>query len=315
VRGTDYFWEVVLFTHGKGYRKVEQMVIGFIGLGIMGAPMAKNCIARGKYPLVVFNGNRHAGELTALGAQGRDTIKEVAAESDVIITMLPDSPEVEQVILGENGVCVGLSKGKIVVDMSSISPVTTRKVAERVAEKGGVMLDAPVSGGDIGAQKGTLAIMVGGPSDAFETIKPILDVMGSSITHVGGIGCGNIVKLANQIIVAGNLAAMGEAMAFARKAGMKPRSVYEAIKGGMAGSKAMELRVENIISGQFPPGFNIGLHRKDLYNALALAREIDGHLPLTAQVQEMFGVLVDKGYINEDHSAVYRFYSEILGND
>ncbi len=284
------------------------MKIGFIGLGIMGKPMAIHLVNAG-YSVSVYNRSQAAvTELVRLGAVPFGSSKEVAEVSDVIITMLPDSPEVEEVVLGPSGVLEGISAGKIVIDMSSISPSTSQMIAARLTERGAYFLDAPVSGGEIGAIEAKLAIMVGGPESVFDRVKPILDKMGTSITRVGEVGAGNTVKLINQMIVAMNIAALSEAMAFGVKAGVAPATVYEAIRGGLAGSRVMETKTNGIASETFKPGFRMELHVKDLRNAVAAGMELEANVKFTREVLTIFEQLAEQGYSKEDHSAFYRFY-------
>jgi len=255
--------------------------IGFIGLGIMGMPMAKNLLKAG-YPLVVYDLNQDAvKELVNSGAREGNSPADVATGSSVIITMLPNSPDVREVALGENGIIYGARSGSVFIDMSSIAPLASKEISEKLLPKGVVMLDAPVSGGEPKAIGGTLAIMVGGPEDAFNRVSDILGAMGSSVKLVGEIGSGNITKLANQIIVALNIAALGEAMVLATKAGVDPDKVYQAIRGGLAGSTAMDAKMPMILDGNFKPGFRIELHIKDLMNAVDTAKELRVPVTLT----------------------------------
>ncbi|MCR8635295.1 2-hydroxy-3-oxopropionate reductase [Paenibacillus radicis (ex Xue et al. 2023)] len=287
------------------------MKVGFIGLGIMGKPMAKHIIKAG-YSLNVYNRSQASiEELASLGAHSLLSPKEVAEQSDVVITMLPDSPQVQEVITGFNGVADGISAGKIVVDMSSIDPGTARSTAEVIARKGGSMLDAPVSGGEIGAIEGKLSIMVGGDAAVFQQALPLLQTMGKSVTLVGEIGAGNTVKLMNQMIVAVNLAAVSEAFAFGRKAGVDLETAYQAIKGGLAGSRVMDTKKDNMISESFQPGFRIDLHRKDLNNALRMGYDTGASLQLTELMAEQLNALSREGYGSEDHSALYRWYARL----
>jgi 2-hydroxy-3-oxopropionate reductase len=278
--------------------------VGFIGLGIMGKPMAKNLL-KACYHLAVYNRSaKSVDELVALGAERMSSSKQVAENSDVIITMLPDGPDVEQAILGPAGVLEGLRKGAVVIDMSSISPLVAEKVAAEVEKKGGEMLDAPVSGGESGAIQGTLAIMVGGKRDVYNKCLPTLSAMGKNITLVGGAGAGQIAKLANQIVVAINIAGLSEALVFAAKLGIDPEILIRAIRGGLAGSAIMENKVPLIISRNFTPGFRTRLHQKDLRNALSTAAEYNIPLPLTSFVQQILNALVNDGKGELDHSAI-----------
>ena len=285
--------------------------IGFIGLGIMGKPMAKNLLKAG-YQLTVFDINNEAvRELAAAGAKEGKSSADVAAQSDLIITMLPNSPEVEQVVLGNNGVLTTAQPGTILVDMSSIAPLVSRKLSAKLAGKGIVMLDAPVSGGEPKAIEGTLAIMVGGPEDAFNKVKDVLSAMGSSVKLVGDIGSGNVTKLANQIIVALNIAAMSEAMVLATKAGVDPEKVYQAIRGGLAGSTVLDAKMPLVLNGNFKPGFRIELHIKDLMNVMDTANEIDAPVMLTQKVLEIMKSLRDEGKAKDDHGGLIQYYEKL----
>jgi 2-hydroxy-3-oxopropionate reductase len=286
------------------------MMVGFIGLGIMGRPMAKNLIKAG-YKLVVFDKFAKSDDLVALGAEGASSSKEVASKSDVVITMLPNSPHVKEAILGEGGVLEGSKSGQIVVDMSSIAPAVSQEIGAALKAKGVDFLDAPVSGGEPKAIDGTLAIMVGGDQKTFDTVKPILEKMGASVILVGGIGAGNVAKLANQIVVALNIAAVSEAFVLATKAGVDPVKVFDAIKGGLAGSTVMNAKVPMILDGNFKPGFRIELHIKDLQNALDTGHNLNVPLPLTANVMETLQALKTDGMAANDHSAIVRFYEKL----
>ena len=286
------------------------MKIGFIGLGIMGRPMAKNLLKAG-YSLVVYDKFAPSGDLVALGAEAAASNKDVAAQSDVIITMLPNSPHVREAVLGGNGVLDGARPGTILVDMSSIAPAASQEICAAAKAKGVVMLDAPVSGGEPKAIDGTLAIMVGGDEAAFATAKPILEKMGSSVVRVGDIGAGNVTKLANQIVVALNIAAVSEAFVLATKAGVNPQAVFDAIKGGLAGSTVMNAKVPMILDGNFKPGFRIELHIKDLQNALDTAHDLHVPVPLTAGIMEIMQALKIDEMGACDHSAVVRHYEKL----
>ncbi len=288
------------------------MKIGFIGLGIMGRPMAKNLIKAG-YSLVVYDKFASSSDLVALGADAAASNKEVAAQSDVIITMLPNSPHVREAVLGDNGVLDGAKPGTILVDMSSIAPAASQEICAAAKAKGVIMLDAPVSGGEPKAIDGTLAIMLGGDETAFATVKPILEKMGSSVVRVGDIGAGNVTKLANQIIVALNIAAVSEAFVLATKAGVNPEAVFNAIKGGLAGSTVMNAKVPMILDGNFKPGFRIELHIKDLQNALDTGHDLHVPLPLTAGVMEIMQSLKADDMGACDHSALVRHYEKLTG--
>jgi len=286
------------------------MNIGFIGLGIMGRPMAKNLLRAG-YALTVYDKFAKCDDLVALGAKAGTSNQDVAAQSEVIITMLPNSPNVREAVLGENGVLAGAKPGTILVDMSSIAPAAAQEICAAVKAKGIVMIDAPVSGGEPKAIEGTLAIMVGGDAAAFATVKPILERMGSSVVRVGDIGAGNVTKLANQIVVALNIAAVSEAFVLATKAGVDPEAVFNAIKGGLAGSTVMNAKVPMILDGNFKPGFRIELHIKDLQNALDTAHALNVPVPLTANVMETLQALKNDDMGANDHSAIVRYYEKL----
>jgi 2-hydroxy-3-oxopropionate reductase len=285
--------------------------IGFIGLGIMGRPMAKNLLKAG-YPLAVFDLNKDAMEdLVKAGALAAHTCKEVAERADVVITMLPDSPEVKEVILGKDGVIEGIRGDAVVIDMSSINPLVSQEIEKALRKKGAEMLDAPVSGGEPGAIQGILAIMVGGEKKVFERCLEILKVMGKNIVHVGPTGSGGYVKLVNQIIVALNIAAVGEAFTLGMKAGLDPQTVYQAIRGGLAGSAVLDAKAPMIFQGNFRPGFKIKLHRKDLHNALSTAESLGVPLPLSSFVQQILVSLMGEGRGEEDHSALATFFEKM----
>jgi 2-hydroxy-3-oxopropionate reductase len=286
------------------------MSIGFIGLGIMGRPMAKNLIKAG-HKLTVYDKFAKFDDLVALGAEGASSNKEVASKSDIIITMLPNSPHVKEAVLGEGGVIEGVKAGAVVVDMSSIAPAASQEVGAALKAKGVAFLDAPVSGGEPKAIDGTLAIMAGGDKAVFEKVKPILEKMGSSVILVGDIGSGNVTKLANQIVVALNIAAVSEAFVLAAKAGVDPQAVFEAIKGGLAGSTVMNAKVPMILDGNFKPGFRVELHIKDLQNALDTAHNLGVPIPLTASVMETLQGLKTDGMAANDHSAIVRHYEKL----
>lgn len=285
----------------------DAVKIGFIGLGIMGKPMARNLMAAG-YSLTVHNRSRDSvDELMKEGATGASSPKEVAERSDVIVTMLPDSPDSEMVILGEEGILEGASKGLVVIDMSSIAPASSSKIARACESKGVDFLDAPVSGGEPKAIDGSLAIMVGGKKDVLNKNLPILQKMGTSVVLCGNYGAGNTTKLANQIVVAANIEAVGEALVLARKSGLDPNVVYEAIKGGLAGSNVMNAKAPMMIEGSFKPGFRIRLHQKDLHNALLTGKEVGVPLPVAGLVQQMISSLMAEGKGDADHSAIANF--------
>ncbi|WCE31729.1 2-hydroxy-3-oxopropionate reductase [Vibrio sp. SCSIO 43137] len=282
------------------------MKIGFIGTGIMGKPMAKNLQDAG-YTLY-FSEHFEAAPAELLGDKGYacPNPAAVAEAADVIVIMVPDTPQVEEVLFAEHGVEKGLAKDKIVVDMSSISPIATKAFAERVEAAGAWYLDAPVSGGEVGAIAGTLSIMVGGRDEAFAKVKPLFDVMGQNITLVGGNGDGQTCKVANQIIVALNIEAVAEALVFASKAGADPAKIRQALMGGFASSKILEVHGERMVKGTFDPGFRISLHQKDLNNALEGAKELGVNLPSTANAQELFNTCKALDGANWDHSAMIK---------
>jgi 2-hydroxy-3-oxopropionate reductase len=285
--------------------------IGFIGLGIMGKPMAINLIKAG-YELTVYDINQSAvEEVAALGASKAASSKEVAEKSDVIITMLPNSPHVKAAVLGENGVLEGARPNSILIDMSSIAPLVSQEIAAKVREKGMEMLDAPVSGGEPKAIDGTLAIMVGGPEEVFKQVEEILSVMASSVTLVGEIGSGNVTKLANQVIVALNIAAMSEAMVLAQKSGVDPYQVYQAIRKGLAGSTVLDAKMPLVVERNFKPGFRIELHIKDLLNALETGHDVGAPMPLSSQVMEMMQVLKADGKAGDDHGGLIQYYEKL----
>ena len=279
--------------------------IGFIGLGIMGAPMAVNLL-KGGHTLHTFTFGDTPKSVTEAGAKVCANGAEVARQADIIITMVPDTPHVEDALFSENGVAAGLSKGKIVVDMSSISPVATKEFAKRINALGCEYLDAPVSGGEVGAKAASLTIMVGGSTAAFETVKPLFDLMGKNITLVGGNGDGQITKVANQIIVALTIEAVGEALLLAAKAGADPARVRQALMGGFANSRILEVHGERMVKRTFEPGFRIELHQKDLNLALTTGRQLGVSLPNTATAQELFNACAAHGGAGWDHSAMVR---------
>ncbi len=285
--------------------------IGFIGLGIMGKPMARNLLKAG-FSLVVHNRSKGpVEELVKEGAEAASSPKEVAQRAEVLITMVPDSPDVEKVILGKEGVLEGAKAGSIVIDMSSISPLVSQKIAAEAAKKGVKMLDAPVSGGEAGAIKGTLAIMVGGEQEAFDQCQDIFKAMGKSVVRVGSVGAGGFTKLANQIIAAINLEAIGEAFVLGVKAGVDPQLIFQAIRGGLAGSNMMESRVPPILERNFKPGFKLKLHLKDLNNALAAAKDLGVPLPITSLVQQMMLALNTQGMGEEDNGALVKLLEDL----
>jgi 2-hydroxy-3-oxopropionate reductase len=289
------------------------MKIGFIGLGIMGKPMAKNLLKAG-HELVVYDiVAAPVAELVKAGAKAGLSPKDVAVKSDMVITMLPNSPEVKEVILGKDGVIEGSRPGTMVVDMSSIAPLAAKEVAAALAEKGVEMLDAPVSGGEPKAIDGTLAIMAGGKAEIFEKVKPVLLKMGTSAVLCGEIGSGNVTKLANQIIVALNIAAMSEALVLAAKAGVDPGRVFAAIRGGLAGSTVLDAKAPMVCKGNYKPGFRMELHIKDLQNALDTAHAIGVPVPLTGTVMEIMQALRVDGKQKDDHCGVIQFYEKLSG--
>ena len=286
------------------------MKIGFIGLGIMGKPMSKNLLKAG-YNLVVMDINQAAvEEVVAAGAEKADSPKAVAEQSDVVITMLPNSPHVKAVVLGENGVIEGASSGMTVIDMSSIAPLASREIGEALAEKGVELLDAPVSGGEPKAIDGTISVMVGGKKEVFDTCYDLMFAMAGSVVYTGALGAGNITKLANQIIVALNIAAMSEALVLATKAGVEPDLVYQAIRGGLAGSTVLDAKAPLVMDRKFDPGFRIELHIKDLANVLETSHEIGVPLPLTAGVMEIMQALKVDGKAGLDHGGLVRYYEQ-----
>lgn len=286
------------------------MKIGFIGLGIMGKPMSKNLLKAG-YELIVCDIVREAvDELVAAGAKAAASPKEIAQQVEIIITMLPNSPEVKEVVLGKNGVLEGARPGLILADMSSIAPQASREIAAKLAEKGVEMLDAPVSGGQPKAIDGTLSVMVGGKKEVFERCLPVFKAMAASVVHVGEIGAGNVAKLANQIVVALNIAAVSEALVLAAKAGVEPELVFKAIRGGLAGSTVMEAKVPLMLDRKFNPGFRINLHIKDLDNALNAGHQFGSPLPLTALVREILEALKVEGLGDCDHGALVRYFEK-----
>lgn len=285
--------------------------IGFIGLGIMGKPMAKNLLKAG-FELTVHSRSRPpVEELVSQGATAASSPRECATSAEVVVTMLPDSPDSEQVILGDEGALAGAREGAVIVDMSSIAPGVSQKIAAACEAKSVDFLDAPVSGGEPGAIAGKLAIMVGGKQEVFERCQPLFDVVGASYVLCGGYGAGNTTKLANQIIVAANIEAVGEAMVLVRKAGLDPEVVFQAIKGGLAGSNVLNAKAPMMIAGDFEPGFRIRLHQKDLNNALLTGKDLEVPLPVTALVQQMIGSLVNGGRGDSDHSAIATFIEDM----
>ena len=285
----------------------SSLKLGFIGLGIMGAPMAGHLVAAG-HQLFIHTRGKVPPAIAESSTTQCTTARGVAERADIVFLMLPDTPDVESVLFSEDGVAAGLkgSSGKVVVDMSSISPVATKDFARRIEAVGAQYLDAPVSGGEVGAKNGTLSIMVGGPEDVFARVKPLFEKMGKNITLVGGNGDGQTAKVANQIIVALNIEAVAEALLFASRAGADPARVREALLGGFASSKILEVHAERMIKRTFDPGFRIALHQKDLNLALSSARQLGVALPNTAMAQELFNTCVAHGGAAWDHSGMVR---------
>jgi len=287
------------------------MKVGFIGLGIMGKPMSKNLLKAG-YDLVICDLNVPAvEEVVSAGAAAADSPKSVAEQCDVIVTMLPNSPQVKTVVLGEKGVIEGVKSGSVLIDMSSIAPLASQEVSAALAEKGVDMLDAPVSGGQPKAIDGTLSVMVGGEKEVFEKYYDIMKAMAGSVVYTGKIGAGNTTKLANQIIVALNIAAMSEALVLATKAGVEPDLVYQAIRGGLAGSTVLDAKAPLVMDRKFDPGFRISLHIKDLQNALDTAHELGVPIQLTAGVMEIMQAMKADGMDGLDHGALIRHYEKL----
>jgi len=289
------------------------MNVGFIGLGIMGKPMALNLI-KGGHQLFLHSRSGVPAELTAAGGTACPSGKEVAQRGDVIITMVPDTPDVEKVLFGPDGVAAGLSRGKTVVDMSSISPIETRKFVARINDLGCDYVDAPVSGGQVGAQNAALTIMAGGPQAAFDRVSPLFALMGKNITLIGDNGAGQICKVANQIIVALNIEAVAEALVFASKAGADPARVRQALMGGFASSRILEVHGERMLKRTFDPGFRIELHQKDLALALSGARALGVSLPNTATAQELFNACSADGGARWDHSALVKALEKLASH-
>lgn len=289
------------------------MKIGFVGLGIMGKPMAKNLLKAG-HELVVFDIVKEAvAEVVGAGATEAGSPADVASKCELIITMLPNSPHVKEVVLGKNGIIEGIRKGSILVDMSSIAPLASQEVAAELAKKGVEMLDAPVSGGEPKAVDGSLAIMVGGKEEIFAKVKDILLIMGASAVLCGDVGAGNVTKLANQVIVALNIAAMSEAFVLATKAGVDAGKVFNAIKGGLAGSTVLNAKAPMVLDGNYKPGFRIELHIKDLQNALDTAHDIGVPVPLSAGVMEIMQALKVDGKQRDDHGGIIQYYEKQAG--
>lgn len=300
-----------LLTNRMRKERKRNMKIGFIGLGIMGRPMAKNLVKAG-HELVVFDYNKEAlADLVSCGAAQAASGKEVASQSEVVITMVPNSPHVRAAVLGENGVAEGAKPGTVVIDMSSIDPTESKAIGAELEKLGIEMLDAPVSGGEPKAIDGTLSVMVGGKKELFDKYYDMLMVMAGSVVYVGELGSGNVAKLANQIVVAVNIAAVSEALTFAKKAGTDPELVYQAIRGGLAGSTVMDAKAPMILNRNFNPGFRIELHIKDLNNALNAAHAVSSPVPLTGQLMEIMQGLKADGFEKEDHSSIVKYYEKI----
>lgn len=289
------------------------MKIGLIGLGIMGKPMAKNLL-KGGYTDLLVNDRSQApvDEVVAAGAKAA-TKQEIGRQCDVVLTMLPNSPHVKAVMLGEDGVAAYMRPGTIFIDMSSINPIASKEIAAALAERGVEMLDAPVSGGEPKAVDGTLSFMVGGKQEIFDRCKPLLDTMGASVVRCGEVGAGNTTKLANQIVVACNIQALAEALTLAKMAGVDPELVFQAIRGGLAGSTVMEAKAPMMMAGNDKPGFKIDLHIKDLNNALDCAHSVGSPVPMTAAVQEVLQWLHNQGCGQNDHSAIAKYYEKLTG--
>ncbi|HEX4785556.1 MAG TPA: 2-hydroxy-3-oxopropionate reductase [Candidatus Sulfotelmatobacter sp.] len=285
--------------------------IGFIGLGIMGGPMCRNLLKAGHNVVVHNRSSAPVDRMVELGAARGASSRDVAERSNIVFTMMPDGPEVEEVIIGALGVLEGSRPGSTVVDMSSVNPLISQKIGASCAAKNVRFLDAPVSGGEPKAVDGTLAIMVGGEEAVFREVEPVLQVMGSTVTLTGPVGAGNFAKLANQIIVACNIAAMGEAFVLATRAGLDPNVVLNAIKGGLAGSTVLNAKAPMVISRNFKPGFRIRLHQKDLRNALLAAESMKVSLPLTSAIQQILIALMNQGKGDLDHSAIVTFVEEM----
>ena len=290
------------------------MRIGFIGLGIMGKPMVENLLKAG-HEIVAFDIlQKNVDKVAAMGATTATSPKAVAEQCNIIITMLPNSPHVKEVVMGEAGILQGANEGTILVDMSSIAPLVSQEIEKACRKKGVKMLDAPVSGGEPKAIDGSLSIMVGGEKEVFNQVYEVFMVMGASAVHCGDVGAGNTTKLANQVIVALNIAAVSEAFLLATKAGVDPKRVFEAIKGGLAGSTVMNTKIPMILERNFKPGFKVDLHIKDIGNALETGHKVGAALPLTATVMEMLQVLHADGWGEEDHSAIVKYYEKIVGD-
>lgn len=289
------------------------MKVGFVGLGIMGRPMAKNLIRAGHELTVYARRSEVVEEFCLLGASVKDSPAQVAATTEVSITMLPNSPEVREVVLGEQGLALGAKAGHTIIDMSSIDPLESQSIGNTLAEHNVYFMDAPVSGGEPKAIDASLSVMVGSDLEIFNQYKDLLLDMAASVVHVGDIGAGNIAKLANQMIVASNIAVVSEALMFAKKAGADPEKVYQAIRGGLAGSNVLDAKAPMMLDKNFKPGFRIELHMKDLKNVQAASQKIHAPAPLTAQVMEMMQVLAAHGFEMDDHAALLKYYEILSG--
>ena len=290
------------------------MKIGFIGLGIMGKPMAKNLVKAGYDVLVADKfAPKAVEEVVAAGAKAAASNMEVGEKCDIVITMVPNSPNVKEALFGEDGAAKTMTAGKIVLDCSSINPIASREICAELEKKGIEMLDAPVSGGEPKAIDGTLAFMVGGKQEIFDKCKPILEKMGSSVVLCGDVGAGNVTKLCNQTIVAVNIAALAEAMQMGQMCGVAPEKIFNAIKGGLAGSTVMNAKAPMMMNQNFQPGFRIDLHIKDLSNVVDAAKSVDAPIPLTQSVLEMMKVLHHDGCGSDDHSALLKYYQKLTG--
>ena len=287
------------------------MKLGFIGLGIMGKPMAENLLKAGHELVVSDIVTKNGEDVVQAGAVAANSGKEVAQQCKIVITMLPNSPHVKAAVMGDNGILEGAVEGSIIVDMSSIAPLASQEICKACQEKGVKMLDAPVSGGEPKAIDGSLSIMVGGDQKVFNEVYDILMAMGASAVHCGDIGAGNITKLANQVVVALNIAAVSEAFMLSTKAGVDPEKVFHAIRGGLAGSTVMNAKIPMIMEGNFKPGFKVDLHIKDLNNALETGHSVGAPLPMTSAVMEMLQVLHANGSGADDHSAIAKYYEKL----
>lgn len=288
-------------------------VLGFIGLGIMGKPMVRNLLKAGYEVNVYSIIDSDITEMALEGAKGQHSCLDVAKAADVIITMVPNTPQVEDVLFGESGVAGALREGKVVIDMSTISSLATRKFAETIKALGAQMLDAPVSGGDKGAKGGTLSIMVGGDAQVFEQCKPILDVLGSRVTHVGDHGAGQVVKSCNQVLAAATMAALGESLVMGTKAGVNPAKIVEVLSAGYARCGALDIRGNLILERNFDPGFMTRLQYKDLNLAMELSQGIDAPMPVASLVRELYKTCMAQGTGNEDHSNVIKVFENMAG--